>query len=1140
MALEIFDPSGGGGSGGGGGGGLVVLDPVTTTSGTYADVVLPAGVNDAVYVAISITGLRHNSTGNERYQLTLGTDTFTGAGTNNNPEISGDLSSSQSLNKLIVLRKVSKTSNKWRLWSDNGGNVLLNQESVLNAPLGRIRIGLHSVSGTERFNGGEIAVQYSALRGSVGGTSTSHVPEGANLYWTQARFDTAFAAKNTSSLTEGTNLYWTQARFDTAFGNKTTSNLTEGSNLYYTDARARGALSASGIISYNSGTGAFSTDTAGLATAVNGILSGGTDIGITQSGNTITIAYTGTGGGGGGSTTITGLSDVASTATTTGQIYVKGTGTQLIPTTISAGSNVTITNGGTGTLTISASGSGGGGGATTLSGLSDVSESSPSAGQALIYVGGGNGWANGLISTAGLGDGAVTSAKLEISSGTATLSDSDGLVVKDGSTYEVRTKRFMESTLHSVHTKDLDLGSYSVATGVLPTAAGQCKILSTTLNNVTTYTLAIFPRNDDDRRDLLEIFTSSFRAGIQKTGDSFFGIVDRTSTVPGAQNLVACVFEVGSEVGNASISGDVTMVSRGRAIRWDHLDQSVGSGADADKQRVASKKAVHDAIPVAASDRDADDGTDNTRFITSKTLRDQEASVLDDMTWSGFVYNANGVDGSVNNSVGEDENIDDLYQFVSTDAITAAMDSRFKPGDIASIELSDLSKRTEGRVQYADRRRVGNTARWIFEFKLRDGAGDTITRVGNFNNDESLTLRHESRLHAELVDEGFLQTSDLVGGTNVTLTTTGNQITINASGGGGTFATEAQAKAATSTNTIMAPATTDDWFDKKVQIGNFTTSDGFTLATSGSDIAQDHFWFQSGAGNSLNGRIRGGSAADTNGLRDNLDGPHDLYFQNGNEWIFARMNGAATEADGSTGNSGLASNKEFRFTINEHRASTGAASATGAWSLTIYGNLPAALEEITPPFAFTPHVIKPGNHGQVMTSVNGRTEWAASGGSWTTNTQSFTTSDSGISLGTLPADWEKLTFELGADGGYDKANTYTAFQVGTVNGTSEYGSAHLNGSQGNLDRKNASDTINQAFRVGKDAATAGGGIVSLIRIADDMAEIRYTRSSEIISMIWNNVPTGDNTVRVGVVQWSVSTSSFSTFKAAGSIKMSYR
>lgn len=89
--------------------------------------------------------------------------------------------------------------------------------------------------------------------------STTNLAEGTNLYYTQARFDTAFAAKSTTNLAEGTNLYYTQARFDTAFAAKDTDDLAEGvTNLYYTDARARASVSGSAPVSYNSGTGVFS------------------------------------------------------------------------------------------------------------------------------------------------------------------------------------------------------------------------------------------------------------------------------------------------------------------------------------------------------------------------------------------------------------------------------------------------------------------------------------------------------------------------------------------------------------------------------------------------------------------------------------------------------------------------------------------------------------------------------------------------------------------------------------------------------------------------------------------------------------------------------------------------------------------
>ena len=72
-------------------------------------------------------------------------------------------------------------------------------------------------------------------------STTDHVTEGSNLFYTQARFDTAFTAKSTTDLSEGTNLYYTTTRhntdFDTRLGTKSTTDLSEGTNLYYTTTR---------------------------------------------------------------------------------------------------------------------------------------------------------------------------------------------------------------------------------------------------------------------------------------------------------------------------------------------------------------------------------------------------------------------------------------------------------------------------------------------------------------------------------------------------------------------------------------------------------------------------------------------------------------------------------------------------------------------------------------------------------------------------------------------------------------------------------------------------------------------------------------------------------------------------------------
>ncbi len=49
---------------------------------------------------------------------------------------------------------------------------------------------------------------------------------------------------STTDLSEGTNLYYTTARFDTAFSGKSTTDLSEGTNLYYTTTRANTNIDA--------------------------------------------------------------------------------------------------------------------------------------------------------------------------------------------------------------------------------------------------------------------------------------------------------------------------------------------------------------------------------------------------------------------------------------------------------------------------------------------------------------------------------------------------------------------------------------------------------------------------------------------------------------------------------------------------------------------------------------------------------------------------------------------------------------------------------------------------------------------------------------------------------------------------------
>lgn len=67
------------------------------------------------------------------------------------------------------------------------------------------------------------------------------------------RGDKTFQTLDTLAVPENTNLYYTAARFNTAFSGKTTTDLAEGTNLYFTTARAQAAISGTLPISVVSG-----------------------------------------------------------------------------------------------------------------------------------------------------------------------------------------------------------------------------------------------------------------------------------------------------------------------------------------------------------------------------------------------------------------------------------------------------------------------------------------------------------------------------------------------------------------------------------------------------------------------------------------------------------------------------------------------------------------------------------------------------------------------------------------------------------------------------------------------------------------------------------------------------------------------
>ncbi|MDO8507527.1 MAG: hypothetical protein Q7S53_03085 [bacterium] len=111
------------------------------------------------------------------------------------------------------------------------------QGSVQGSSVSADSLNIGSLSGTLKANQGVVS----------GGATTSDVPEGDNLYYTDER---ARQAQGSSA--------------------KNTDDITEGTNKYYTDERARSSISGSSSINYNSTTGAASLSNSGVTSGTYG------------------------------------------------------------------------------------------------------------------------------------------------------------------------------------------------------------------------------------------------------------------------------------------------------------------------------------------------------------------------------------------------------------------------------------------------------------------------------------------------------------------------------------------------------------------------------------------------------------------------------------------------------------------------------------------------------------------------------------------------------------------------------------------------------------------------------------------------------------------------------------------------------
>lgn len=165
--------------------------------------------------------------------------------------------------------------------------------------------------------GGNQVVSWGTIQGSLSSQSDlqsalnakeNSLPLGASNQY--LRGDKTLGTLSSSVVPEGSNLYWTQTRFDQAFSLKTTANLAESGNLYFTTARAQAAISgaASTVVSSNLTINrALMSDAAGKivvspVTSVElGYVSGVTSS-IQAQLNSLQAQITAGGGGGGGGT----------------------------------------------------------------------------------------------------------------------------------------------------------------------------------------------------------------------------------------------------------------------------------------------------------------------------------------------------------------------------------------------------------------------------------------------------------------------------------------------------------------------------------------------------------------------------------------------------------------------------------------------------------------------------------------------------------------------------------------------------------------------------------------------------------------------------------------------------------------------
>jgi hypothetical protein len=129
-----------------------------------------------------------------------------------------------------------------QLWVDTSSNVLKIRNAANDA---WVTTGL-SITADNTFTGNLTGNVTGNVTGDItGNADTATALETARTINGTSFDGTANISFDTDSVSEGSaNLYYTSARFDSAFSGKSTSDLTEGTNLYFTNARVESYLDA--------------------------------------------------------------------------------------------------------------------------------------------------------------------------------------------------------------------------------------------------------------------------------------------------------------------------------------------------------------------------------------------------------------------------------------------------------------------------------------------------------------------------------------------------------------------------------------------------------------------------------------------------------------------------------------------------------------------------------------------------------------------------------------------------------------------------------------------------------------------------------------------------------------------------------